>query len=125
QEAGYAVAREGAGLQPGSRIILGSDASAALQAGTACTVPLTPNSSATLIREDERLCVRVTTPQTSAALDQTLVSPETTYGQQSGAERRRGFGFPEGFFGLALATSILAAIFEDDDRPPPAPPVSQ
>jgi hypothetical protein len=116
EDSGYVPAEVGAGLHAGSRVILGSESMATMQVGKGCTVPLSQNSSATLVIADQQLCVQVTTPQ-SAAATQTLVSPETTYGQADN-ERRRGFGVPEGIFGLAVASSILGAIFDEDDECP-------
>ena len=82
QAAGYAAAQEGTGLQPGSRVILGADASATLRIGEACALDLIANSTATLLPTDGQLCVQLATPQTTAR-SSTLVSPQSTYGQST------------------------------------------
>jgi hypothetical protein len=112
QAAGYVAAQEGAGLQAGSRVVLGADASATLRVGQGCTLDLLPNSSATLLAMDQQLCVQVATPQTTAG-SSTMVSPQTTYGQATdgdGDDR-----LPLAIFGTAVVGAGAAALLEDDD----------
>ena len=75
--AGFATAAEGAQLAPGSRVIVGADSTAALQVGSACALSLAQNSTATLLQQDQQLCVQVTAPQPRSV---TLTSPEKSYG---------------------------------------------
>lgn len=134
QAAGFAVASEGAQLSPGSRVIVGADSAATLQAGPNCMLPLAQNSTATLLAQDQQICVQVTTPQLRQA---TLTSPEKIYGADMPVDlpvveepvpvRGALFGVPEQIFGVAAGAAVLCAIFCDDDddrRPKPISPDS-
>jgi hypothetical protein len=112
QAAGYVAAQEGTGLLPGSRVVLGSDASATLRIGEDCSLDLLPNSTATLLSTDQQLCVQLATPQT-AAQSSTIVSPKATYGQS--VDGASGVNVPLAIFGTAVLGAAGGALADDDD----------
>ena len=124
QAAGYVAAQEGTGLLPGSRVVLGADASATLRVGQDCALDLLANSTATLLASGEQLCVQVAAPQTTAR-SSTLVSPQSTFGQST-EDDDDDDTVPLAIFGTAVAGSIIGALLddEDDEDDDGAPPVS-
>jgi hypothetical protein len=121
QAAGYVAAQEGTGLLPGSRVVLGADASATLRVGQDCALDLLPNSTATLLSTGQHLCVQVAAPQ-RAARSSTLVSPVTMHGQstQGGDDD----SLPLAIFGTAAAASAIGALLDDHDDDRRRRPVS-
>jgi len=128
QAAGYVAAEEGTGLWPGSRVVLGADASATLRVGKDCALDLPANSTATLLATGQQLCVQVAAPLTTAR-SSTLVSPQTTYGQTGQTPPRDDL--PLALFGTAAAGAAIGALLDDgpdngngNGNGPGRPPVS-
>jgi hypothetical protein len=122
--ASFIDAEKNSPLSAGSRVITGPKSSAGLVMGGGCSVSVGANSSATIIRQGQQLCVSVTGKERTASI-KALDSRRAEYGQATQAQRdcyaRRGsgsgeicFGFPEGFFLTAAGVSFLAALADDD-----------
>lgn len=112
--ASFVAAEQNAPLSAGSRVVTGNKSSARLLVG-GCSVDLGANSSATIVRQEQQLCVRVLDQQKTAAVGgQTLDSRQAQYGQ-SGPTNGSRFGAPEGLAAGAFLGAGGAALLDNKD----------
>lgn len=115
--ASFVSAEKDAPLSIGSRVVTGNKSSANLLIGGGCSVNLSANSSATIIRQEQQLCVRVIDQQKTAAVNgQSLDAHRADFGQQGPSGGVPRFGAPEwmaagGFIGAGVGAAVL-----DDDN---------
>jgi hypothetical protein len=113
--ASFVGAEAGSPISAGSRVVTGSKSSAGLLVGGSCSVSLGENSSATVVRQGDQLCVRVVGQETTASVKTDALSPRgAEYGQQ-GQQTRPRFGAPEGMALGAFVGAGLGAVLDDDD----------
>jgi hypothetical protein len=116
--ASFVPAQKDAPLGIGSRVVTGSKSSASLVVGGGCIVDLGANSSATVVRQDQQLCVRVIGQETTASIkSDSLDVRRAEYGQQGRVLGGGGFGaFMTGVGIGGLALSPLLFIDRDRER---------
>lgn len=113
--ASFVAAEQNTPLSPGSRVVTGNKSSANLLIGGGCSVNLGANSSATIVRQEQQLCVRVVDQQKTASVNgQTLETRRAEYGQQ-GQARYRLMGAPEWMAMGAFIGAGTAALLDDDN----------
>lgn len=125
-KASFIGAESGAPLTLGSRVVTGAKSSANLSIGGNCSVDMGANASATVIKQEQMLCVRVIGQEKTASVSGANLPPhQAEFGQANSQQRSQGgffgggFGFPEAAFtatiGGAIGGAIVDANRDDDD----------